>query len=143
MSDETLTFENQLGAQAEDVNALLDVMQAETAAIASRKATEIDALAKQKLSLINAIQQRDQYLARCPELASPSDETKEQIANIQDALKQCHQQNEVNGIALQRAQLSMHKLRNLFQEAAGKSEMTYDSEGQASGSRTLGTNIKA
>ncbi len=143
MSDETLTFEQQLSAQAEDVNALLDVMKAETSAIASRKATDIDALAKQKLALINAIRQRDQFLARCPELASPSDETKEQIINIQDVLTQCHQKNENNGIALQRAQLSMHKLRNLFQEATGKSEMTYDSEGQASGSRTLGTNIKA
>lgn len=140
---EAFTFEQLLQVQADNVNALLDVMEQETTAIASRKAADIDACAKQKLSLIQAIQLRDAQLAKCPELQSLSDDNQAMIATIQSSLEKCHQLNDMNGVALQRAQLSMHKLRNLFQEAAGKNEMTYDADGQASGSRTLGTNIKA
>lgn len=140
---EALSFEQLLQAQAENVNALLEVMENETSAIASRKAADINACAKQKLSLIQNIQLRDAQLAKCPELQSPSEESIAVISSIKTSLEKCHQLNDANGVALQRAQLSMHKLRNLFQEAAGKNEMTYDSEGQASGSRTLGTNVKA
>ncbi|CZF80334.1 FlgN protein [Grimontia celer] len=140
---EALSFEQLLQAQAENVDALLEVMEKETSAIASRKAADVGACAKQKLTLIQNIQLRDAQLAKCPELQSPSEEHLAAISHIKASLEKCHQTNEANGVALQRAQLSMHKLRNLFQEAAGKSEMTYDSEGQASGSRTLGTNVKA
>ncbi|USH03157.1 flagellar export chaperone FlgN [Grimontia kaedaensis] len=140
---EALSFEQLLQAQAENVDALLEVMEQETSAIALRKAADIDACAKQKLTIIQNIQLRDAQLAKCPELQSPSEEHLTVISHIKASLENCHQVNEANGVALQRAQLSMHKLRNLFQEAAGNSEMTYDSEGQASGSRTLGTNVKA
>ncbi|WP_325891948.1 flagella synthesis protein FlgN [Grimontia sp. NTOU-MAR1] len=140
---EALSFEQLLQAQAENVNALLEVMENETSAISSRKAADIDVCAKQKLTLIQNIQLRDAQLAKCPELQSPSEEHLTTISHIKTSLEKCHQLNDANGVALQRAHLSMHKLRNLFQEAAGKSEMTYDSEGQASGSRTLGTNVKA
>ncbi|KXF81277.1 flagella synthesis protein FlgN [Enterovibrio coralii] len=139
----TPTFEELLQAQSDNVLELLEVMETETTVIAARKATDIEACAKRKLATIQRIQLTDAQLARCSELASPSDEVKEQITKIKQTLEQCHSLNESNGAALQRAQLSMHKLRNLFQEAAGKNELTYDSDGQASGSRTLGTNIKA
>ncbi|MDD1783300.1 flagellar export chaperone FlgN [Enterovibrio sp. ZSDZ35] len=139
----TPTFEQLLQTQSDNVNELLEVMESETTAIATRKAADIESCAKKKLTTIQRIQLTDAQLARCSELSTPSDEVKEQINKIKQTLEQCHSVNESNGAALQRAQLSMHKLRNLFQEAAGKNELTYDSEGQASGSRTLGTNVKA
>ncbi|PCS21958.1 Flagellar biosynthesis protein FlgN [Candidatus Enterovibrio escicola] len=104
---------------------------------------DININAKQKLVLINAIQYRDILLAQCPEISSPSDDIKRYVLAIKDTLKRCQQLNDANGSALQRAQLSMRKLRNLFEETGGKNELTYDSEGQAFGRRTLGTNIKA
>ncbi|PKF51715.1 flagella synthesis protein FlgN [Enterovibrio nigricans] len=139
----TPTFEQLLQAQSENVMELLEVMESETTAIATRKAANIESCAKKKLSTIQRIQLTDAQLARCSELASPTNDVKEQINKIKQTLEQCHSLNDSNGVALQRAHLSMHKLRNLFQEAAGKNELTYDSDGQASGSRTLGTNVKA
>ncbi|WP_028024746.1 flagella synthesis protein FlgN [Enterovibrio calviensis] len=143
MSDQVTSFEQFLQAQTDNVSELLDVMKNETLAIASRKSSDIASYAKQKLSLIQTIQLCDAQIGKCPEAASPSDDAKQTISEIKAVLEQCHQLNEANGIALQRAHLSIHKLRNLFQEAAGKHEMTYDSDGKASGSRTLGTNVKA
>ncbi|MBV7298517.1 flagella synthesis protein FlgN [Enterovibrio paralichthyis] len=143
MTDQPLSFDALLQQQADEIAALFSLLESETDAIASRKASAIEACAKQKLNLIQAIQLRDAKLARCPEIQAPSDDTKAAIQAIKTELEKCQQLNEANGVVLQRAHLSMHKLRNLFQEATGKSEMTYDSEGQASGSRTLGTNVKA
>lgn len=143
MPEQKQTFEQLIQAQTDDISALLELMEKETAAIATRKATQIEACAKQKLKLIQTIQQRDTSLTHFPQLKKPSDKITQQIAHIQKILLQCHQLNETNGVALQRAHLSMHKLRNLFQEAAGKNEMTYDCEGQAMGRKTLGTNVKA
>ncbi|MDD1792487.1 flagellar export chaperone FlgN [Enterovibrio makurazakiensis] len=143
MSDQATSFEQFLQAQTDNVSELLDVMQKETLAIASRKSSDIESCAKQKLALIQTIQLCDAQIGKCQESAAPSDDAKQTIDEIKATLEQCHQLNEANGIALQRAHLSIHKLRNLFQEAAGKHEMTYDSDGKASGSRTLGTNVKA
>ncbi|WP_407331104.1 flagella synthesis protein FlgN [Enterovibrio sp. 27052020O] len=143
MSEQKALFDQFLQTQTENVGELLDVLKQETSAIAARKSPDIATTAKQKLALIHRIQLCDAQIAKCPDAQSPSDNAKQQIADIKTTLEQCHELNEANGIALQRAHLSIHKLRNLFQEAAGKNEMTYDSDGQASGSRTLGTNVKA
>lgn len=142
ISDGSLTIEDHLQAQADDITSLLSLMEKETSAIALRKAAYIESCAKQKLTLIQRIQLRDAILAKFPEIQQPTDALKSQIGIIKGTLKKCHQLNEANGTALQRAHLSMHKLRNLFQEAGGKDEMTYDSDGQSLGKRTLGTNIK-
>ncbi|ATF08817.1 flagellar export chaperone FlgN [Candidatus Enterovibrio altilux] len=143
MSDESFTFEHQLFAQKHDINALIETLKNEITAILSRKSIAIDACTKKKLALINTIQQRDKYLSQCPEITSPSEHNKTLINTIQTMLEQCYQLNDTNGSALQRAYLSMHKLSNIFQEAGGKNEITYDRGGKASGSRTLGTNVKA
>lgn len=139
----TESFDVLIQQQADDIASLQELLEKETSVIASRKAAEIEACAKQKLALVQAIHLRDAKLARCPELKSPSEDTLAVINPLKESLAQCQQLNEANGQILQRAHLSMHKLRNLFQEAAGKSELTYDSDGQASGRKTLGTNIKA
>lgn len=142
MPELTVTFEQHLQAQTDDICALFDVMEKETSAIATRKSTLIESLATQKIAYIHKIQLRDIQLSKFPEIQKPSEDVQKIIDTIKETLKKCHQLNEANGTALQRAQVSMHKLRNLFQEAAGKHEMTYDSDGKSSGTRTLGTNIK-
>lgn len=142
MPEQTLIAKQHLDAQYNDISSLFTLMEKETTAIALRKSTHIDACAKEKVTLIQRIQQRDLLLAQSPELQQPSDELIRQIDAIKETLKKCHQLNEANGAALQRAHLSMHKLRNLFQEAGGNEEMTYDCDGKASGKRTLGTNFK-
>ncbi|MFD2180286.1 flagella synthesis protein FlgN [Veronia pacifica] len=132
-----------LAGQMQAVCDLEVVLQEETQAIANRKSADIQECAKRKLQLLNLIQQHDALISRNPELSTIKDEQQDEINAIKQQLTTCQHINEANGAALQRAHLSMHKLRNLFQEATGRFEMTYDAGGQASGSKTLGTNVKA
>jgi Flagellar biosynthesis/type III secretory pathway chaperone len=131
--------------QRERVQALQTVLEQEASIIASRVSDDIEAIAKEKQALINEIQRNDAQISRHSERDSlHDDETmREHISAIQACLSACKQQNETNGVALQRASLSIHRLRNLFQESGGKSELTYNQDGNASGRKTLGTNIKA
>lgn len=131
--------------QLERVQTLQSVLEQEAGVIASRTSEDIEAIAKQKQSVINEIQRNDAQISRHPErdLLNHDQALIEHVDAIQSTLSACKQQNETNGVALQRASLSIHRLRNLFQESGGKSELTYNQDGNASGRKTLGTNIKA
>ncbi len=127
--------------QENEIKALLTLLHQESSAIALRNAEEITQISKQKINLVHSLQLRDAKIAK----QSPfdSDTHLDTISRIKSEFLTCQKLNDTNGILLRRAQLSMHKLHNIFQEASGKHELTYDSEGQASGSKTLGTNFKA
>ncbi len=134
-----------LEQQHQLLNDFLVILDAEKDAIATRRSVEIEKLAKEKLAKLNQIQQQDAIIARHPDKESlTTDATMaEKVTEIEAALKTCHLHNEANGEALQRAQLSFHKLNNMFLQARGKSQMGYNAEGAATNVRSLGTNIKA
>ncbi|WP_434356372.1 flagellar protein FlgN [Parasalinivibrio latis] len=143
MTKETITA--LLTRQTDNIAGLVELLRKETEAIASRDSGRIQLAANEKLDQILKVQATDKELATVPgfrELLSDPD-IAEKVGAIQSAMAQCKVLNEENGKALQRAQLSMHKLRNLFQQAMKDHEMTYTNEGVASGRKTLGTNIKA
>ncbi|OOF09023.1 MULTISPECIES: flagella synthesis protein FlgN [Salinivibrio] len=134
-----------LEQQLERVQSLKTLLEQEAKTIASRVSEDIEATAKQKQILVNEIQRADSQLAQHPEREKLQGDPQcvEYVNTIQQHIQACKQQNETNGMALQRASLSIHRLRNLFQESGGKSELTYDHDGNASGRKTLGTNVKA
>ncbi|WP_087021595.1 flagella synthesis protein FlgN [Thaumasiovibrio subtropicus] len=134
-----------LEQQKQLLNDLLVILDAEKDAIAARQSTDIEQQAKEKLAKLNQIQQQDAIIGRHPDKAQlkEDDALKGLVGELEALLNTCHMHNEVNGEALQRAQLSFHKLNNLFQQSRGKSQMGYNSEGVATNIRSLGTNIKA
>lgn len=114
---------------AQDLSALLEQ---EKIAITSRISAEIEALAKQKITLVNQLQQTDQRISNHPHVSSLSeDEHLDTIVKqIRSIVFDCQQANAVNGEALARAQLSFNKLNNLMQQSHGKVGMTYNATGQ-------------
>ncbi|MEJ2764181.1 flagellar export chaperone FlgN [Photobacterium sp. MCCC 1A19761] len=139
------SIEQLLALQLATLESLSRLLEQEKTAIVTRKSTDIARLANDKLALLNQVQQQDhliashahrQQLTENPQLAN-------QVSLIKTTVAQCKEINEVNGEALQRAQLSFHKLNNLFQQSRGKQQMTYNSSGVAQNVRSLGTNIKA
>jgi len=139
------TLTSLLEYQVQNAQSLSDLLEQEKIAIAKRIATDIEALAKQKLALINQLQQTDQRLAEHQDVEqlSSNPQYQEKVSHIQSIVHDCQQMNEINGEALQRAQLSFNKLHNLMQQSRGKIGMTYNAEGQTHTTSTLGTNIKA
>ena len=133
-----------LKQQAQSVSTLYDILHQETHIIANRQSKQIASIAQQKLHLIHQIQRDDALIGKHIQKNDfpLTDEENALVAQIKEQFQQCLELNQANGLVLQNAQLSMHKLKNIFQEAQGKEELTYDSEGRASGRKSLGTNIK-
>ncbi|MDV7104079.1 flagellar export chaperone FlgN [Vibrio sp. TH_r3] len=131
--------------QLENAQTLSTLLEKEKVAITSRMSSDIEALAKEKLQLISQLQQTDQRIATHTDiqLLTSDEQIKANVELIRSIIHDCQQANEVNGEALQRAQLSYNKLNNLMQQSRGKIGMTYTAGGQTSTVSTLGTNIKA
>lgn len=131
--------------QLENAQQLSDLLEKEKVAITSRTSSDIETLAKEKLQLITQLQQTDQRIASHSDIEQlTSDEAlNEKVDLIRSIVHDCQHMNDINGEALQRAQLSYNKLNNIMQQSRGKIGMTYTSGGRTSTVSTLGTNIKA
>lgn len=134
-----------LDYQLQNAQALSDLLEKEKVAIVERVATQIEQLAKDKLALITQLQQTDQRIAASDDVGQLSENPalQEKVSAIRQLVQACQQANEVNGDALQRAQLSYNRLNNLMQQSRGKFGMTYTAGGQTRSVSTLGTNLKA
>ncbi|WP_375750994.1 flagella synthesis protein FlgN [Vibrio sp. HN007] len=134
-----------LDYQLQSAHALYELLEVEKVAITKRVSADIESTAKEKLTLITQLQQTDQRIASHQDASSlmEDEDLKGKVEQIRSLMKECKVANEVNGEALQRAQLSYNKLNNLMQQSRGKFGMTYTAGGQTSSVSTLGTNIKA
>ncbi|CAE6889434.1 flagellar export chaperone FlgN [Vibrio alginolyticus] len=131
--------------QLENAKALSGILRKETQAITARVSADIEAIAKQKMTLIDQLRTTDQRIASHPHVNQlTEDENLSQVvAQIQSIVLDCQQVNQVNGESLSRAQMSFNKLNNMLQHTHGKIGMTYNAGGKTHTISTLGTNIKA
>ncbi|PFG46093.1 flagella synthesis protein FlgN [Vibrio sp. ES.051] len=131
--------------QLENAKALSAVLRQETQAITAHVSTEIESIAKQKMTLIEQLRTTDQRIASHPHVnqLSEDENLSQVVTQIQSIVLDCQQVNQVNGESLHRAQLSFNKLNNMLQRTHGKVGMTYNAGGKTHTISTLGTNIKA
>ncbi|GAB2655249.1 flagella synthesis protein FlgN [Vibrio panuliri] len=139
------TLKSLVEFQLKSASELSELLEKEQVAIAQRSAKEIESIAHQKNSLVLQLQTTDERIARHPEVESlKSDpELVVFVDQIRHTITECQQLNDVNGEALQRAQLSFNKLDNLMKQSQGKMGMTYTAKGHTRNVSTLGTNLKA
>ncbi|BDU36323.1 flagella synthesis protein FlgN [Vibrio nigripulchritudo] len=139
------TLKSLLEYQIQNAQSLSDLLEQEKVAIANRVSKDIESLAKNKLDLINQLQQTDQRIGEHSDVdqLKTNNDFEDKVSQIQSLVAECQQMNEINGEALQRAQLSFNKLHNLMQQSRSKIGMTYNAGGQTQTVSTLGTNIKA
>jgi flagella synthesis protein FlgN len=131
--------------QVKNTRDLLEVLQLEQHAITARNSAEIESIAQKKSQLVTQIQTTDQRIAAHPDLEqlSQSDAFDAQVTTVRNIMQECQTVNQLNGEALQRANVSYTKLNNLLQQSHGKIGMTYNSGGLTHTSSTLGTKVKA
>ncbi|MGL4193238.1 MAG: flagella synthesis protein FlgN [Vibrio sp.] len=131
--------------QLKNAQQLVVVLETEKIAITRRISTDIESIAKHKLTLINQLQQTDQRIAKHPHVVSLTEDAylSDLVSEIRRIILDCQQANQINGDALARAQLSFNKLNNMMQQSHGKIGMTYSATGKTHTISTLGTNIKA
>ncbi len=131
--------------QYENARTLVEILTRETKVIASRVSTDIEQIAQEKMEMISRLQQTDQRISAHPDAPqlTENEQLYSQVQQIQEIVADCQQLNQLNGEALNRAQLSFNKLNNLLQQSHGKIGMTYNAGGKTHTISTLGTNIKA
>lgn len=131
--------------QIKNANDLKALLVDERSAISSRIAADIERLAKGKLTLIEQIKLTDERIAKHPDVATLKQDGNliGLVAQINQTMAVCQQENSLNGQALDRAQLSYNRLNNLMQKSQGKVGMTYNAEGHTHTLSTLGTSLKA
>lgn len=133
-----------LNFQLQSAQELLALLEDEKVAIAKRVSADIESIALQKIKLVEQLNSTDQRLANHPDVKSlaEDDDLQTLVTKIQATVSECQQANEINGQALERAEISFRKLRNLMQQSQGKTGMTYSSDGKTKNISTLGTNLK-
>ncbi len=131
--------------QIQNAQSLSELLGQEKVAIANRVSKDIESIAKQKLALIIQLQQTDQRIAEHSDIEQLQSNSvfEDKIQQAKSLVEECQKLNDINGQALQRAQLSFNKLHNLMQQSRGKIGMTYNAGGQTHTVSTLGTDIKA
>ena len=131
--------------QLESAKTLSGVLRQETQAISARVSTEIERLAKEKMTLIGQLRTTDQRIASHPHVNHLTEDKNlsQAVEQIQSIILDCQHVNQLNGEALNRAQSSFNKLNNMLQHTHGKVGMTYNAGGKTHTISTLGTNIKA
>ncbi len=127
-----------LARQADNLQQLQQQLATELRLISSRDAEAIINLVEQKQQLLDDIQGLDEQIKHrlTPQDASPvtlSDEQRQQIAGIQQQVKECQYQTEINQTAVEQGQLRLEHLKHLLIESRAKESLTYDKAGKASG----------
>lgn len=131
--------------QLQNAKALFNLLNSEKTAITSRKSTDIERIAKEKVVLVEQLRATDKRIEDHSNISELTEdpELAQLVKTITSIVLDCHQANLVNGEALKRAHLSFKKLNNMMQQSYGKIGMTYNAGGQTHTISTLGTNVKA
>ena len=121
-----------LQQQQQQLNELLSLLRQEFAALAKRDIDTLEQLTANKLALLQLIQNNDKQLAETPELAQckSSVEFSALVAELDQLLVQCKQQNDVNQLTLEQSQLRLAQFKHELLSSRGKSGLTYTSKGQ-------------
>jgi flagellar biosynthesis protein FlgN len=119
-----------LQQQHQQLTALLALLGAESQDLTARDAQQVLQLSQQKQQLLTAIGQLDEQIKH--ESMSNSDEQQSLLEACNELLRQCQQQNVVNGQAISLSLAGLGRLQQLMAEARGNGAVTYDDKGRTS-----------
>ncbi|MBY6186083.1 flagellar protein FlgN [Marinobacter hydrocarbonoclasticus] len=142
MSEPTLA--ERLSQQLIRLDQLLALLTRETDALVQRDVDQIEALLKEKLTLLDTIGQADQQLSRHPEIAQASadPELADTLKQARERLAECQSRNEHNQAQAELVSASLTRLQQLLQRTRHASAMTYTGEGQTHVGQRLGKRIQ-
>ncbi len=133
-----------LTQQQEHLGVLLLLLKQELNAISQRNITDLETNSSDKLKQLEKIQQLDQQIASHPQLPHYKSEPdfRKLVAQIDDVLLQCKQQNEINRVTLEQSQLIIERFKHELLQQRGKSGLTYNAKGKPA-LDSVGKGIKA
>ncbi|OUS74707.1 flagellar biogenesis protein [Pseudoalteromonas sp. A601] len=143
MADHNSLIASKLTMQLNCLTSLVEILDDELTAIASRRGEGLKEIAQQKLAFLSKIQILDKELSTL--LASNdsrSEEVSDLISAVRKHLETCKKKNDVNAHAAHQAQLSVKQLKDIL--IGAPTSMTYDQGGSVvHGNSKLVHNLKA
>ncbi|MGI2259515.1 flagella synthesis protein FlgN [Shewanella sp. GXUN23E] len=131
-----------LDSQRQALAKLHEIISDEKQALSEQQAESLLALAQQKHSLLQQLQQFDAQLSKHPDRARLTMDLADAVADIKDALARCQSANEANAKLIEMNLASINRLTCALQASRNASSLTYDGKGKTSTISTLGNNLK-
>lgn len=130
--------------QQEHLGVLFLLLKQELNAISERNISALESNSSDKLTQLEKIQQLDQQIASHPQLAQYKADTsfRKFVAEIDDVLLRCKEQNEINKVTLEQSQLVIERFKHELLQQRGKSGLTYNAKGKPA-LDSVGKGIKA
>lgn len=142
MADQVTLCIHKLETQLSNLTTLTLLLDGELDILASKKGEGLKDAAREKLTLLNAIQKLDKELSTFPADTFQEDEVMALTKQIKSLLQECKTKNDVNAKAAHQAQLSVRQLKEIL--IGSPSSLTYGQDGSVvSGNSELVKNIKA
>lgn len=129
----------------QNVASLLNSQEAELTQLHSLLCNELEILKKRELSaleqasaekeaILNKVNWLDQEISKSTslELLQQDENHNEQVSRIIGLLRDCKQQNEVNGQIINNSQIAINRFKGMLQKSISNNTMTYDNKGKTS-----------
>ncbi|WP_286233315.1 flagella synthesis protein FlgN [Thalassotalea sediminis] len=119
-------------AQLQQLEAIIDE---ERLTLQSNSPDALTGITEQKNTLLLEIQTLDQEFSQSMAFSEQKarGELDELLSSIEQALLRCKEKNQVNGHIIQQSQMAVERLKTTLLQQNGKSTVTYDKKGKASG----------
>lgn len=131
-SPQSLAF---LAKQYAQLQTLEKIIADEKLILQQHQPDELIHISERKNRQLIAIQNLDQEISVNQQFAQDkaANLLNQELADIESLLKQCQQQNQVNGQIIAQSQLAVERMKTSLLESHNKSAITYDNKGKKSG----------
>jgi len=136
-------IQQSLNVQKQNLETLWATLQNELEAINNRNGSALESTAKEKVTILNKIAALDKVLAtsQIAEIKETVPSIKQDIANINELLNKCKQQNDVNAHAAHQTHIAVKKVTDIL--LGSIKSLTYDNKGKSQAGTLLSKGIKA
>ncbi|WP_153913934.1 flagella synthesis protein FlgN [Shewanella sp. TC10] len=134
-----------LSFQHGTLSSLKKLVSAEKQALTDQDADTLLALAREKVTCLNELQQNDQKLANHPDkaLLNSNAELAEKVEEAKVILEQCKDINNQNASLIELNIASLNRFSQAMQMSRNATSLTYNDKGRTSTISSLGSNLKA
>ncbi|MBD1582978.1 flagellar export chaperone FlgN [Pseudoalteromonas sp. S16_S37] len=142
MDDHLALCVHKLEKQLTHLTTLTQLLDSELDLLAAKKGDGLKELAREKLTLLHAIQSLDKEISSFDKALFSQPEAQNLTSNIEELLIKCKQKNDVNAQAAHQANLSVRELKEIL--IGAPSSVTYGQDGAVvSHNNELVKNLKA
>ncbi len=128
------TITSLLNNQEAELIKLHSLLCNELEILKNRELAILEQASAEKEAILTKVNQLDKEISHYASLDTlQQDENhSEQVSRIINLLRDCKQQNEVNGQIINNSQIAINRFKNMLQKSISNNTMTYDSKGKTS-----------